>query len=89
MLEYFSKACSHLKRDQKYKVWQDGNQPKEVFSSGFLYEKLEYIHNNPVADMIVENSWDYLYSSARNYADLDGLLDVFTLDHKPLVKNWR
>jgi hypothetical protein len=28
-------------------------------------------------------------SSARNYAGMDGLLDVFTLEHKPLVKNWR
>jgi len=39
--------------------------------------------------MIVENFWDYLFSSARDYADLDGLLDVHVLDHKPLVKNWR
>ena len=89
MLEYFSKACSHLKREQKYKVWQDGYHPEEVFSSGFLYEKLEYIHNNPVKEMIVENAWDYLYSSARNYADMDGLLDVFVLDHKPLIRNWK
>jgi len=51
-------------------------QQGEVFSAGFLYEKLDYIHNNPVVDMIVENSWDYLHSSARNYADMDGLLDV-------------
>jgi len=89
MLEYFSKACSHLKRNQKYKVWQDGNQPKEIFSTGFLYEKLEYIHNNPLEDMIVEQPWEYLYSSARNYADMDGLIDVVVLGHKPLVENWK
>jgi REP element-mobilizing transposase RayT len=88
MLEYFSKACAHLKKDQKYKVWQDGNQAKEIFSMSFLYEKLEYIHNNPVNDLIVEKPEDYLYSSARNYAGLDSFLDVFVLDHKPLVKNW-
>ncbi len=51
MLEYFSKACLHLKKKQNYKVWQDGNQTKEIFSTSFLYEKLEYIHNNPVQDL--------------------------------------
>lgn len=24
MLDYFEKVCSHLKREQSYKVWQDG-----------------------------------------------------------------
>ena len=50
LLEYFSKACSHLKRKQKHKVWQDSNHAKEIISTSFLYEKLEYIHNNPVQD---------------------------------------
>ena len=89
MLEYFSNACSHLKRDQKYKVWQDGNHPMELFSNSFIYEKLDYIHNNPVEDMIVEKPWEYLYSSARNYADMEGLGDVCVIGHRPLVDNWR
>lgn len=88
MLEIFANACAHLKRNQQYKVWQDGNQAKEIFSTSFLYEKLEYIHNNPVKDMIVKNPEDYLFSSARNYAELDGYVEVFALEHKPLVKNW-
>lgn len=88
MLNYFAKACAHLKRAQKYKVWQDGNQAKEIFSNSFLYEKLEYIHNNPVKDLIVEKPWEYLYSSARNYADLGGFVDVFVLGHKPLRGSW-
>jgi REP element-mobilizing transposase RayT len=85
LLDYFSKACSHLKRKQEYNIWQDGNQAKEIFSNAFLYEKLDYIHNNPVKDMIVENAWEYLYSSARNYADMDGLVDIVVLGHKPLT----
>lgn len=24
LLEYFKKSCEHLKREQTYKVWQDG-----------------------------------------------------------------
>lgn len=82
MLKLFSDACEHLKREQKFKVWQDGNQAKEIFSNKFLYEKLNYIHQNPVEDLIVVNAEDYLYSSARNYADLDSLLDVCLVDQK-------
>jgi REP element-mobilizing transposase RayT len=89
MLDYFSTACKHLKRNQKFKVWQDGNHAKEIFSSSFLYEKLEYIHNNPVEDLIVEKPEDYLFSSARNYAGLDSYLDILLLDHKPLITNWK
>ncbi len=84
MLEYFQKACEHLAKDQKYKIWQDGNQAKEIFSPAFLYEKLEYIHNNPVKDLIVEKPEDYLFSSARNYADLSSFLDVVVLEPKPV-----
>lgn len=76
LLEHFSKTCRHLAREQKYKVWQDGNQPKIIYTPSFFWEKLDYIHNNPVEEMIVEKSEDYLFSSARNYADMDGLLDI-------------
>ena len=38
-----------------------------------------YIHDNPVKAGIVENAEDYLYSSARNYASLDAVLDIETL----------
>ena len=76
LLEIFSKACAHLKRDQEYKVWQDGYHAEEVFSNKFIYQKLNYIHKNPVNDGIVQKPDEYLYSSARNYADLDNLLEV-------------
>jgi len=76
LLDLFSKECSHLSKKQVFKVWQDGNQPKIIYTPAFFWEKLDYIHNNPVEEMIVEKPEDYMFSSARNYADLDGLLDV-------------
>jgi putative transposase len=76
MLAHFSKAGEHLKRIKDYKFWQDGNQAKEIYSNQFLYEKLGYIHNNPVEEMIVSKPEDYLYSSARNYASLESLIEV-------------
>lgn len=88
LLQMLAKAGRKYKREQRYKVWQNGNQPKIIYSPSFLFEKLKYIHNNPVEDMIVENPEDYIFSSARNYAGLDSHLDVVVLDHKPLVQNW-
>ncbi len=89
MLRFFTEACQHLKRGQKFKVWQDGNQAKEIFSTAFFYEKLEYIHKNPVEDLIVEKPEEYLFSSARNYAGLDNFLEIEVAGHKPLIKNWK
>jgi len=37
---------------------------------------LNYIHENPVQSGIVAKAEDYLYSSARNYAELDAVIDV-------------
>ncbi len=80
MLDLFKKACEHLKRDQQYKVWQTGYHAESLVTAKFIKQKLRYIHNNPVRAKIVENPEDYLFSSARNYADLDGELDVMRLD---------
>ena len=76
ILELFAKAGEPLKKIKDYKFWQDGNQAKEIFGNQFLLEKLDYIHNNPVEELIVSRPEDYLYSSARNYAELDNILDI-------------
>jgi REP element-mobilizing transposase RayT len=80
MLEYFKKACEHLKREQQYKVWQDGYHAEIVETNWFIKQKINYIHNNPVKDKIVLLPEDYYYSSARNYAGLENDLDIVLLD---------
>ncbi|MEM9685897.1 MAG: transposase [Bacteroidota bacterium] len=79
ILEAFGKACEHLKRDQQYKVWQDGYHAEIAYSNWFIKQKINYIHHNPVADKIVAAPEDYVFSSARNYADMDSELDVVVL----------
>ena len=76
LLEAFQKACEHLKRDQKYKVWQNGYHAEEIRSNSFLESKSDYIHQNPVNDGIVEFAEDYMYSSARKYAERDSILEI-------------
>lgn len=75
-LKIFEDTGRRLKRITKYKVWQDGNRPVVLYSNKFIWQKLEYIHNNPVEYGIVKNPEDYLFSSARNYADMESVLDV-------------
>ncbi len=84
MLSYFEKSCVDLKRNQKFKVWQAGFHAEEISQQRFLEQKLDYIHNNPVKAGIVELPQHYLYSSARNYAELEGLIKV-----EVLSRNWK
>jgi REP element-mobilizing transposase RayT len=76
MLDYFSRSAETQKRITGYKLWQDGNHAEEITSNKFFNEKLEYIHNNPVEELIVERPEDYFFSSARNYAGLNNFLEV-------------
>jgi REP element-mobilizing transposase RayT len=82
LLGLFSKACEHLKRGQDYKVWQDGYHAEEISTNKFIYQKLNYIHDNPVKDRVVENPEDYLFSSARNYADMESFLEIELIPHQ-------
>jgi len=77
ILSEFSSAVGKNNSKQKYKVWQRDNRSIEISSNKFLDQKIEYIHQNPVKAGIVEKGIDYPFSSARNYAEMDGLLDVF------------
>jgi putative transposase len=47
------------------------------------HQKLDYTHYNPVEAGIVDRPEAYLYSSARNYHGMKGLIDVILMD--PLV----
>ena len=76
MLDRFEFAGRHNNKIKDYKFWQDGNHPVELISGNFVQQKLHYIHNNPVVEGFVERPEEYLFSSARNYAEIPGLLDV-------------
>ncbi len=76
LLFMFERAAKKHKRNKKYQVWTHENHSIFLYSEKFIKERLMYIHNNPVKSGIVEKPEAYLYSSARNYAGLDTVLDV-------------
>jgi len=65
-------------RNTENQFWRQENAPIECYSPEFTVQKLNYIHNNPVAAGIVEKPIDYIYSSAKSYSNHsnNGLLEV-------------
>lgn len=81
MLERFSKATESHSRNKTYQFWQYGNHAEEIYTLPFLWEKLNYIHLNPIRAGLVDKAHHYLYSSASNYVLGNGLLDVELADN--------
>lgn len=79
MLNQFEFSGRFDRKITNFRFWQAGNEAKEIHTNDFLFQKLHYIHDNPVRAEIVEYPEEYLYSSARNYAGKKGLLDVIVL----------
>jgi len=78
MLDLFKKAGEANSRNKNYQFWRQSNHPVELYGPRFLLQKLNYIHNNPVAAGIVDKAEEYLYSSARDYyyGKSTGLLEI-------------
>ena len=68
MFERAGKKNSNVKEKQ---FWQQNNQLIEIWSLKVFEQKLDYIHNNPVASGFVTDPIDWKYSSARNYGNND------------------
>ena len=80
MLRIFREAGEENSNNKEYQFWRQDNKPVELFSNHVMDQKCDYIHNNPVEAGLVERPEDYLYSSARDYAGIKGLLDIEFLD---------
>ncbi len=78
VFEYHGK----FKNKQVNQIWTHENHAEEIFSQKFIEQKIAYIHANPVRAGIVNRPEDYLYSSARNYAELESPIDIIKADFK-------
>jgi putative transposase len=78
MLQYFKEAGVKDKRITTYKFWKEDNHAICIDPlDHFIHDqKIDYIHRNPVVEGIVENEEDYLYSSARDFYGMNGLVKI-------------
>ena len=76
MLHQFKYYASRHSRNELYQLWEHDNHPIELTSHNFTQQKIDYIHQNPVRAGLVYRPEDYIYSSASNYAEIDGIIEV-------------
>ena len=79
LLWLMERAGKRNSNNMGFQLWQQENHPIELGYSKIAWQKLYYIHNNPVKAGIVEKPADYVYSSARSYQGKKGLIDVCIL----------
>jgi putative transposase len=78
MLQRFEEYGKSLKRIEKFHLWQNCSSPLRIDKEEprLLPDRIEHIHENPVREGIVELPEAYVYSSARDYAGIRGLVNV-------------
>ncbi len=71
LLWMFERAGARNSNVKHRQFWQQHNQPIEIWSAKVFWQKLNYIHQNPVKSGFVTDPIAWKYSSARNYGDDD------------------
>ena len=64
----FFRQAAQQDHDREHRIWEEA-LAKNVYSEAFLFQKMEYTHNNPVDKdwRLVTDRADYPYSSACFY----------------------
>jgi REP element-mobilizing transposase RayT len=86
ILDKLAAACTAKERSkgQRHKIFEPSFDAKVIYSLDFLYQKLDYIHHNPVSKKwsLCSEFTDYTHSSASFY-ELGGLHpNVFITDFR-------
>jgi putative transposase len=76
LLWMFKRAASKSSNNTNYQFWQHHNKPIELWSADVIEQKADYIHNNPVEAGFVSEPMHWKYSSAIDYCDGKGLINI-------------
>ena len=78
MMRHFEEYPTSLRRLEKFHLWQNCSSPQRIDNQNprILLDHIQHIHENPVREKIVELPEAYIFSSARDYAGLLGLVKV-------------
>ena len=72
----FERAGLKNGNNKGWQFWQQHNQPIEITNPNMYAEMVYYVHQNPVVSGFVEEVEHWIYSSAKGYADNNGLLKL-------------
>jgi hypothetical protein len=76
MMWIFKKAGERNSNNKYCQFWRQDNHPMELSTNEMMQQRLDYIHNNPVVEGLMDEPEHYVYSSARDYAGLKGMLEL-------------
>jgi putative transposase len=76
MLFQFNIRGKMNRKNEDYQLWTHDNHPIELNTNEMIDQRLNYIHENPVRAGFVDESIHYPYSSAGDYADKKGLVEI-------------
>lgn len=76
ILQQLRRGKDGWKGEQEFQFWQEGFHPKLIQDDVMLENKLDYIHNNPVERGYVDDPAHWVYSSYRNYMEMDAVLEI-------------
>ena len=81
LLDKFQFEAKRTGRAKEYKLWSDDNHAIDLDNGKIdIWQKIHYIHDNPVRAGIVRNPEDYIYSSAIDYTGKEkGLVEVVVI----------
>jgi putative transposase len=68
LIEHHPLVLEHFKvdaKDRQYQIWERNPLSVDIWTEAVLYQKLNYVHENPVKAGLVTTTIEYLYSSAR------------------------
>jgi len=81
MLQLMEEAGKENSNNNEFQLWIQDNHPIELYTPEVTWQKLEYLHYNPVEAGFTDLPENYLYSSARDYySKRKGLIEVKLLD---------
>jgi len=67
------------KSNRRFQIWKSPSLSVPIFSDKFIFQKLNYIHNNPKKAGLVKDNFDYRLCSYRSYKERKSEFDFLTL----------
>ena len=79
LIKKFGDVGKNNPHNRRNQLWIQNYHAVLLYSPRMMYQRLNYLHNNPVLAGLVDQDHKYLYSSAVNYYGGKGLINLLLL----------